>query len=331
MKKIFIFTIFLSGLLGFTLMAGTFRVNNQLANNPTAKIYTNLQDAHDAAYNGDTLMVEGSPINYSGLTCSKRLIIKGPGYFLDENPGMSANKLSAQIGSISFQAGSKGSLVMGIDGGIYIDEDDITIKRCRVCGIYLYWGPCENITISECYCTGACSASINASIIITNMIVVNCIINGLISIAEGSTGIFLNNVFNSDQINIPTGFDMKNNILFKAGKDNVSLPALPDPDVSYNISISDHFGTANHNQANVSESSLFLGALSESTDAKWQLMAGSPAIGAGESGIDCGAFGGPQPYILSGLPAGPVIYELNVSSYSTEDNKLPVTIKVKSY
>jgi len=74
---------------------------------------------------------------------------------------------------------------------------------------------------------------------------------------------------------------------------------------------------------------LFLGT--GSTDGKWQLKAGSPAIGAGVGGIDCGAFGGLGPYILSGLPTGPVIYQLNVSSHSVTGNKLPVTIKVKSY
>ena len=156
-------------------------------------------------------------------------------------------------------------------------------------------------------------------------------INGGVSIYNGSTGVFLNNILNTELIDIPTGFDLKNNILCKAGKENVKLPALPDPDVSYNLSISDHFGTDNHNQANISEEALFLGALSNSTDGKWQLKEGSPALSAGEGGVDCGAYGGPQPYQLSGLPAGPVIYELNVSSYSTEDNKLPVTIKVKSY
>ena len=159
----------------------------------------------------------------------------------------------------------------------------------------------------------------------------NCIFNGRIVIDANSTGLFLNNVFNNSYITIPTGFDMKNNILFTTDKTNVHLPALPDIDICNNISISDHFGTANNNKANVAESSLFLGALTASTDGTWQLKAGSPAIGAGVGGIDCGAFGGLGPYILSGVPTGPVIYQLNVSSHSTSGNKLPVTIKVKSY
>jgi hypothetical protein len=331
MKKTVFFIIFLSGILGCTIMAGTFRVNNQLANNPTAKIYSNLQDAHDAAYNGDTLMVEGSPDYYNGFTCTKRLIIKGPGYFLDENAGISANKLPAEVNSIYFSTGSKGSVAMGIHTYFTVYDDDITIRRCYSSQVYIPKAV-ENLTVSECFFQlGEYNVSIySTGNAITNLVVMNCVLTG-VSLSGGSTGVFLNNIFTPATIAIPTGFVMKNNILFNASKDNVSLPAMPDPDISYNISISDHFGTSNHNQANVSESALFLGALTESTDGKWQLKPESPAIGAGESSIDCGAFGGPQPYILSGLPVGPVIVELNVSGYSTGDNKLPVTIKVKSY
>ena len=175
--------------------------------------------------------------------------------------------------------------------------------------------------------SGYLSGSIHTNLIVSN----NIFTNSGIYIGEGSTGAFLNNVATCANITLPSNFDIKNNVFFTLETANVDLPMLPDPNVSYNISITNHFGTDNNNQANVSEASLFLGALTESTDGKWQLKAGSPAIGAGEGGVDCGAFGGPQPYILSGLPVGPVIYELNVSSYSTEDNKLPVTIKVKSH
>ena len=46
----------------------------------------------------------------------------------------------------------------------------------------------------------------------------------------------------------------------------------------------------------------YSGTLGKSDDAKWKLKAGSPAIGAGVSGVDCGVFGGVTPYVLSGVP-----------------------------
>jgi len=331
MKKIYLFLI--CGLLTVPLLAITYRVNNQLTSNPSAKIYTTLQAAHDAAANGDTIMIDGSPeAYYDNFTVTKRLVIKGPGYFLDENPGISANKITVQIsGQITFGSGSANSLLMGIVSPfnyVSIEVNNITIRRCNLVYVAINQS-IQNTTITECYFPGASYNSIGANVV-TNLIVSNCIIRGTISLQPGSTGTFLNNIFTAASVSIPTGFVMKNNIIFTTEKTGYSLPAL-DAAVTYNMSISDHFGTANNNKANVTESALFVGALTASTDGKWKLKAGSPAIGAGEGGADCGAFGGQQPYILSGLPVGPTIYELGVSSYVTPDGKLPMTIKVKSY
>ncbi|MBN2214882.1 MAG: hypothetical protein JW723_11610 [Bacteroidales bacterium] len=330
MKKTIIFALFFCGVVPGILTAGTYRVNNKLSDNPAANIYSSIQDAHDAAFNGDTLMIEGSSQNYSGFICTKKLVIKGPGYYLTENPGLSANKLTASISSSNFNPGSAGTLMMGIEfkSSLYLSDDNLTIRRCIVSQVNLGLNR-DNLTITECIFSGSgyLSGSVHTNLVVSN----NIFNNSGIYISEGSTGAFLNNVATCTNITLPSSIDIKNNIFFTLEKANVNLPMLPDPNVSYNISITDHFGTDNNNQANVSEGSLFLGALTESTDGKWQLKESSPAFGAGEGGVDCGAFGGPQPYILSGLPVGPVIYEMNVSSYATEDNKLPVTIKVKSH
>jgi hypothetical protein len=335
MKKAFFSTMLLCSLLTIPLYATTFRVNNKVPDNAASKIYSTLDKAQLAASNGDTIMLDGSQDDYSGVfQCAKRLVIKGPGYFLDENPGISANKLAAKISNIYFMDGSKGSVLIGVSFGsvqIYAGGDNITFRRCCLDQFY-YTTSCENISFSECYFSVNSQNIVTASSwdIITNLVVMNCVLGGSVFINSG-TGVFLNNIFSHSFITIPTGFDMKNNIIFTTEKANVELPALPDIDICNNISISDHFGTANNNKANVAESSLFLGASTASTDGKWQLKTGSPAIGAGVGGIDCGAFGGPGPYILSGAPTGPVIYQLDVSSHSNAAGKLPVTIKVKSY
>ncbi len=333
MKKHLLLVVFFCGLLTIPLMATTYRVNNRLLDNAATKVYSTIQGAYDAASDGDTIMLEGSPDIYtSTFQFKKKLIIKGPGFFLSENPGISANKLPAVISSISFYEGSKGSALIGVtlSSPIYFftGSGDITFRRCHISNTS--WGSnTENITFSECYFLSSYTNIGSGSQMLTNLIIWNCIFNGTISITgTGSTGEFINNVFNSNNITIPNGFVMKNNILFTTEKTNVKLPDL-NSFISYNISISDHFGTANNNKANVASGSLFIGT--GSTDGKWQLKAGSPAIDAGEGGIDCGAFGGLGPYILSGVPTGPVIYQLNVSSHSVAGNKLPVTIKVKSY
>jgi hypothetical protein len=331
MKKIC--TILGCVLLTIPLAGNTYRVNNQLTSNPSGKIYSRINDAHDVATTGDTILVEASPSDYAeNLTITKKLVIKGPGYFLDENPGISANKLSAVIGGqIEFAEGSSGSVLMGIvdkTSFVNINTSNITIRRCNL--VYTTAGNgVSNLVISECFFSEGYYPCIGSNIV-SNLVVSNCIIKGNILLLPSCTGYFINNIFTASSISIPTGFVMKNNILFTTEKADIHLPAL-DAAVSYNISISDHFGTANNNKANVSSTALFVGDATESTDGKWKLKAGSPAIAAGESGVDCGAYGGPNPYILSGLPTGPMIYELNVSSYANTSGKLPMTIKVKNY
>ncbi len=330
MKKTILLALLFFGIVSGMLRAETFRVNNLLNEDPSAGIYADIQAAHDAANNGDTLMIEGSSQNYSDFTSIKKLVIKGPGYYLDENPGLSANTLPVRIvGAVYFNEGSGGSVIMGVEftSSISLNDDNLTVRRCIIQQLNTASNK-ENITVTECIFI---SGYLN-SLVINNLVLSNNIFtNSGFYIQEGTTGVFLNNIVACDILTIPSGIDIKNNIFFTTAKDNIVLPLLPDPNISYNISVTDHFGTDNHNQANVSESSLFMGALTESTDGRWQLKESSPAFGAGEGGVDCGAFGGPQPYILSGLPVGPVIYELNVSSYATGDNKLPVTIKVKSH
>jgi len=336
MKKIY--TIIFCGILAIPLIAATYRVNNQLTANTAVRIYTTLQAAHDAAATGDTIMVEGSPLAYGdSFTCTKRLVIKGPGYFLDENTGISANKLSALFtNQFHLDDGASGTVLMGIihqTSYLSVNTNNITLRRCKL-ELLAAENGVSDLTLSGCYFESASIYPNIGSNLVTNLIVTNCIIRGAINLSPGCTGTFINNIFTSSIIFIPTGFVMKNNILFNTDKTSVTLPAL-DAAVSYNISISDHFGTSNNNKANVSATTLFTGDATESTDGKWQLETGSPATGAGEpigtTPVDCGAFSGLQPYILSGLPAGPVVYELNVSSYAKPDGKLPMTIKVKSW
>lgn len=52
----------------------------------------------------------------------------------------------------------------------------------------------------------------------------------------------------------------------------------------------------------------FLGGTTGSYDSRFALAPASPAIGAGFGGVDIGAFGGPTPYKLSGIPTIPSIY-----------------------
>lgn len=100
------------------LQAARWRVNNQLtaqtAGAGSVATFTTLAAAQTAATNGDTIYVEGSPIAYSGLTCTKVLTWIGPGYFLTINDSTQAMPNDAWINTaMTFNAGSAGSTFMG--------------------------------------------------------------------------------------------------------------------------------------------------------------------------------------------------------------------------
>ncbi|MCD4747399.1 MAG: hypothetical protein K8R58_13960, partial [Bacteroidales bacterium] len=85
-----------------------------------------------------------------------------------------------------------------------------------------------------------------------------------------------------------------------------------------------------NNQQNVDMSTVFVDYVLY-IDNGYILASGSPATGAGISGGDCGVFGyqaGGVPYVLSGLPAIPAIYETNVVQTGTSAQ---VTIKAVSH
>ncbi|MFW6222494.1 MAG: hypothetical protein ACOC3T_02655 [Bacteroidota bacterium] len=67
-----------------------------------------------------------------------------------------------------------------------------------------------------------------------------------------------------------------------------------------------------------------------SGDAQFRLKTGSPAIGYGFNGNDCGAFGGSYSYVLSGLPyLIPHIFEAIIPGSANKTDGLNVIIKAK--
>ena len=96
--------------------------------------------------------------------------------------------------------------------------------------------------------------------------------------------------------------------------------------VAFNLADNAGFGDQNGNQQNINMGTVFL--YTGSTDGQYQLKEGSPAIGAGAGGSDCGVFAGGNPYVLSGLPPIPAVYDFMVGGSGSQYN---VNMKVKSH
>lgn len=339
------FTLTAATLLALTvnLTAAKWRVNNLPG---TDAHFTTLQAAHNASYvnAGDTIYLEASAGSYGNLTATKRLVIIGTGYFLNQNANTQANQASSTVENIVFNSGSGGSILSGctIEGTIKIKASNLVIERNFICCpinstniSILFDAPTNNTIIRNNYIRpySAPTTSYSTALIQTDAASNNVIIKGnyletrstnswiyAINVSSNFSGEISNNVIDG-RVSISNA--TFNNNIQVSGAFSYSSSF-----VNNNIGNSTQFGTINGNQQNVDMASVFLNT--GSADGRWQLKEGSPAIGAGVGGVDCGMYGGDFPYKLSGLPAVPAIY-FHEQTLDNNNQQLNVTIKAKSH
>jgi hypothetical protein len=315
----------------------------------TAKDFTDLQAAHDGATAGDTLYLIGSPVNYiSGeLLVAKRLVIIGPGYFLNQNANLQANLNTALINNtganaITFNAGSEGAVLMGVTliGTLTINANNILIKRNYISQS----GTFDNVLINA------------SNIIVSQNYIYSYIATNstVIKISSGLSGILIaNNYLHHNCSNgcgggtllallsaSTSSLEVSNNIFFgyvtvanSLVQNNIALNTIFTSTASLvrnnSGTAGNYFPNGNGNNSNASD---FTNAFvpTGTSDGKWQLGASSLFIGTGYNGTDRGIFGGAEPYVLSGIPPIPTIYFLTAPTIGEKNTGLPVQIKVKS-
>lgn len=333
--------------------AKIWRVNNNAGVNAD---FTDLASAHNGAASGDTLHLEGSPNGYGAATFTKKLIVLGPGFYLDENANSQSFLQSAKVSGITFYMGSQGSVLMGLDflsNGIAVYTDDITIRRNKFCApaggapdwtvgtINTYYHndnsniAANNIIISQNYGVRVMINNASTGILITNNLLTLEAYQGdqagNNSLATHANAIILvqNNIFRRGKITAYNS-NFTNNIMvngFFEGTGNL---------YSNNIASGTQFGTANGNQASIVMTNVFVGSgTGVSTDGQWKLKAGSPALGAGfgstaQNPIDAGMYSGANTYIVAGLPPMPAVYSFEVQPIGSNTDPIDVKVKVKS-
>lgn len=322
--------------------AKVWRVNNNPGVNAD---FSTLQTAHDAANAGDTLYIEGSATSYGDLTVLKKLVIIGTGYCLSDNPKTQYNRYPSTCGTFTFgfttnsigsiTATSIGSTIIGCSTNIQVNVTNISIIKCKFSSINYYWGwsaipAISSGLISQCF-GGNIAAypyanydwkSYASNIIITNNILGSIYINSSLIVNNVLDGLANGNTGSSDH-NV-----LKNNIFTST----TYTYGVSNNQFTYNIfemqqsaSIID----ATNKYAMIEDVFVCYGSACNAlkAEARYQLKAGSPAIAAGENGVDCGAFGN---YQVSGIPSNmPAIYDINANP--TTQDILNVTVKVKSH
>ncbi|MBU0488966.1 MAG: hypothetical protein KKA07_05380 [Bacteroidetes bacterium] len=328
MKKFFFLSLIAVSLLS-SAYADKIRVNN---NTGVSADFTSLSVAIDSASAGDTIYLEPSAVSYGNITLTKQLYIFGNGFHLTSNPNTQANPSPSMVEGFTVNNGAAGTLLTGIQFNTYlsINTNNITIKRNKIVNQGLYLGNnASNILILQNYlnATYGGSPSLNVPTGCSNILVHNNIIirgSGYDAIYNtGTSGLQVShNVIVGDVAVIQSTFT--NNIM-KSG-------TLTGSSNFYNRNVCNatQFPDDGNNLVNVNMQTVFDTTLT-SVEAQYTLAAGSPAIGYGVGGADCGIFGGPDPYNFSGIPSIPAIFYFSAPSSGSESTGLPVHIKIKSH
>lgn len=319
-------------LIGFVTQSAQSQTVRRVSNAVGANApYTTIQAALTAAANGDIILVEGSPTDYAGtISVTKQVTIQGPGYFLDKNAGLQANLYEAVAGSaISFNAGSAGSIIRGMKtSSIIINTSNITVSNNFIqSGLDMNTGS-NNIVISGNYLLNVIIRSFSN---MTNLLIANNYVgNGIsFSLSVTTLAVITNNVIAGGGTNFYLqNSTIVNNIFLTAG---TAIGETLNSTIQNNVFVSaSQTGADATNVFGATAASFFLGLTGNTTDTQWKLKAGSPAIGAGVGGTDCGMYAGLTPYQISGLATGqPAITSFTTPGSVPANGTLNVKVSAK--
>lgn len=333
-------------------------------------IFTTIQAAHDAAVSGDIIYVEPSGMSYGNLVCTKRLTIVGVGYFLNNQAVyLQADLSPSTLGTLTFRNGSQNSQVVGISasGSISIHTSNISILRCHLLGssmnsslsIATFDGTnhqnIDGIRIDQNWIlrdlTFVPSNFNNTNFTIGNVVINNNFIFEVIRWAPGvsiqgvnpttlvSNVLIQNNYIGNTffvghtALHSPTNAVIQNNVL---------ITEFSTAQVTYtNCTVLNNFsngsqllpgGNGNVNSVDIVD--LFVGPHRlngvPSRESFLQLRPNSFAAGAGVNGVDLGIFGGPFPYVNSGIPPYPIVNSFITTGEGSNATPLSVTISTRS-
>jgi hypothetical protein len=293
--------------------------------------FTELSTAvlNASVVNGDTIYVEIAPATYATVQLRKRLVIIGPGYLLNENTGLHANAGNAEVSGINMDSLASGSSFHGLWASFRLDSDvdNITISRCRgtVNQTSLVAGTkVQNLVINKSYL----SIFMN-SYNLENVQVTNCLITGNFQILGANNGLVRNNTISINSTVSIGGSYVTNNIFLNSPLNAVNSTVKNN----YSSGVATSLPAGNNNQTGIPIATLIVNT--GTTEGRYQLAPGSPAIGGGEpiDGItpDAGMYGTDDPYRISGIPPIPTVYQLTApASLPATATNMTITFSTRS-
>ena len=339
MRKFF----FIATVMGFSLLANTVNARSwRINHDPEAKAdFLSINDAMKSAdvAEGDVFYLDpGCRLSDQKIT-RKGVTIYGTGNnFEEENPILS--------GTTTISASSVPLIGIRFNGSIqsYSDYINNRVERCVIIG---HISQLYNSLIQNCYIQGYLVRCSNNSKIYNNIIYFQ---SGANYESISCTGSFIcNNTIirggYEKHIISCSNSTIKNNIIINTNSNVASNGTTYYQNTISGTSISSGNNIVNNvlstDEANKFAdypTNKFIGNLPQ-TDIfvcegeegeYYRLKEGSPAIGAGATGNDCGAYGGERPYVKWCRPRHmPYIYDAKIPAMPTDD-KLNITLKIKT-
>ena len=333
--KIFIFAVVLISLTANVLNAQSKITLNHLGI-PT--FYNSMTDALAAAANGDTLYLPGGTIQPSSdIIVNKSVHIVGAGHY----PDSSAATGRTEINVLRYLTGSSNSSLQG----------------CSINALYIGYATNQNITgISVTRCSvGIFRLGSDASSTINNILIADNVINGTFGINSAYSGVALNrNIMNFYNNGSGNGLLISNNIIYV--RYNTGLVNFNNCNFENNIIISTSSSITLDSQncsysnnmfiptvvnwgSNSQQNSLLNQTLTNtfenagtgfSYNSNYHLKPSSPGVSYGTDGTDVGIYGTINPYKESAVPFNPHIRSKLISSETTPEGILNVTISVSA-
>ena len=325
--------------------------------------FSSIQAAIDAATSGDIIQITPGVYSETGITIDKPVYIQGAGYLVEAN----YNTLGIISGSthltstISIDANGSNSIIEGLDINTLniTDAVDVIIQRTRIRRAIFTNLSAE---FQGCYLGGSnYGTPHDAQFLLSDsnhLSFVNCLfaesnnnVNGIASderheifrslssgvvtvgqisfdrcifrnyIAQGLTGVVVivsNSIFltNQGRMSTSTNSNASGSVIVNS---LFEVTSSEDALSSNNI-----FGISGAAEFNGYPSG------TPSFDAQYMLSDTSQAMGYANDGGDCGIFGGVNPYVLSGIPSIPFIYNFDANQQGSTGGGLDVNIRVRS-
>jgi hypothetical protein len=306
--------------IAFSSKAAVLTVSNT---SPSPGQYIALADAVAAASAGDTLYVQGSAFNYNSVTITKKLTLIGTGHHVPNQ-----NPLTSDIDYVYLADGSDGSSFIGLNLYYFetqaADIDSITVTRCRFrYQIRFNQAGCDRWVIDGNVFDYTAANIMGQNQDMDYMTIKNNIFNGYLqdfNYYGNCTNLYvLNNIFLHSSIAFSTLYYAYayNNIFYRATPNSGANGTTFENNMSYQCGNNAFPNGTNYENVDPKFVSFPNAGASFTYSHNFKLQGSSPAIAAGNDGLDLGVYGGVGNFEQNGIPAIPQIRSFNIGGVTT--------------